>query len=70
MNFQIVSLNSRGFSKRFQNSLVGNLHTSYDVFCFQETFITDPEVFRAFSKAWRGPCFWSPAVGEGAGVLT
>ena len=39
-------------------------------FCFQETYITDPEVFRAFSNAWRGPCFWSPAVGKRAGVST
>ena len=39
-------------------------------FCFQETFITDPGVFRAFFKAWRGPFFWSPAVGKRAGVLT
>ena len=32
MNFQIVSLNSRGFSKRFQKYLIYNLHASYDVF--------------------------------------
>ena len=70
MNFQIVSLNSTGFSKRFQKYLIDNLHASYDLFCFQETFITDPEVFCAFSKAWRGPCFWFPAVGKRAGVLT
>ena len=70
MNFQIASLNSRGFSKRFQNYLNDNLHTPYDVFCFQTTFITDPEVFCASSKAWNGPCFWSPAVGKRAGVLT
>ena len=69
MSFQIVSLNSRGFSKRFQNYPIDNRHASYDVFCFQETFITDPEVFCTFSKAWRWPCFWSPAVGKRAGVL-
>ena len=70
MNFQIVSLNSRGFSKRFQKYLIDNLHASYDVFCFQETFITDPELFCAFSKARRGLFLWSPAVGKRAGVLT
>ena len=70
MNFQIASLNSRGFCKRFQNYLNDNFHTPYDVFCFQTTFITDPEVFCASSKAWNGPCFWSPAVGKRAGVLT
>ena len=70
MTSKILSLNSRGFSKRFQDFLIYSLRTSYDVFCFQETQITDPEVFRVFSCAWRGPCFWSPAVGKQGGVLT
>ena len=34
MNFQIVPLNSRGFSKRFQKYLIDNLRASYDVFLF------------------------------------
>ena len=70
MTSKILSLNSRGFSKLFQDYLIYSLRTSYDVFCFQETKITDPEVFRVFSCAWRGPCFWSPAVGKQGGVLT
>ena len=70
MTSKIPSLNSRGFSKLFQDYLIYSLRTSYDVFCFQETKITDPEVFRVFSCAWRGPCFWSPAVGKQGGVLT
>ena len=70
MTSKILSLNSRGFSKLFQAYLIYSLRTSYDVFCFQETKITDPEVFRVFSCAWRGPCFWSPAVGKQGGVLT
>ena len=70
MSSRILSLNSRGFSKRFQDYLIDSLRTSYDVFCFQETQITDPEVSRVFSCAWRGPCFWSPALGKQGGVLT
>ena len=34
MNFQIVPLNSRELSKRFQKYLIDDLHASYDVFLF------------------------------------
>ena len=69
MTSKFISLNSRDFSKRFQDYLIYNLHLTSDVFCLQETQISDPDVFRAFASAWRGPCFWSPAIGKQAGVL-
>ena len=48
-NSNILSLNSRGFCKRFQDYLIDSLRPSYEVFCLQDTQINDPEVFRVFS---------------------
>ena len=41
-----------------------------DIFCFQETKISDLSIFRSFTEKWRGSCFWSPAFGKQGGVLT
>ena len=39
------------------------------VFCFiQETMISDKQVINSLSSRWRGPSFWSPAVGRRGGV--
>ena len=70
MNFKFLSLNSRGFVRRFRDYLLDNLRSTSDVFCLQETQISDAKVFQDFSDAWHGPCFWSPAIGKQAGVLT
>ena len=70
MNFKFLSLNSRGFDRRFRDYLLDHLRSTTDVFCLQETQISDAKVFQDFSDAWRGPCFWSPAIGKQAGVLT
>ena len=38
-------------------------------FCFiQETMISDKQVINSLSSRWRGPSFWSPAVGRKGGV--
>ena len=38
-------------------------------FCFiQETMISDKRVIDSLSSRWRGPSFWSPAVGRRGGV--
>ena len=69
MNSKFISLNSRGFDKRFQDYILDNLRFTSDVLCFQETQISNSAVFTTFADAWRGPCFWSPAIGKQAGVL-
>ena len=69
MTSKCISLNSCGFSKRLQGYLLDNLRFTSDVFCLQETQLSDPGVFRAFARAWRGPCYWFPAIGKQAGVL-
>ena len=69
MTSKFISLSSRGFDKRFQDYLLDNLRLTSDVFCIQETQISNPSVFNTFADAWRGPCFWSPTIGKQAGVL-
>ena len=70
MDFKIISLNTRGFTQSFRDFLFHNLLFEGDIFCFQETKISDLSVFRSFAKKWRGSCFWSPAFGKQGGVLT
>ena len=67
LSSKILSLNSRGFSKRFQGDLIDSLCSCS---CFQETQILILRLCGVFSCAWRGPCFWFPSVGKQGGVLT
>ena len=70
MDFKIISLNTRGFTQSFRDFLFHNLLFEGDIFCFQETKISDLCVFRSCAEKWRGSCFWSPAFGKQGGVLT
>ena len=70
MDFQIISLNTRGFKQSFRDFLFINLLFEGDTFCFQETQVSDSSVFRSFAKKWRRSCFWSSAFGKQGGVLT
>ena len=70
MDFKIISLNTRGFKQSFRDFLFFNLLFEGDIFCFQETQVSDSSVFRSFAEKWRGSCFWSPAIGKQGGVLT
>ena len=70
MDFKIISLNTRGFTQSFRDFLFFNLLFEGDIFCFQETQISDSSVFRSFTEKWQGSCFWSPAFGKQGSVLT
>ena len=66
MDFKIISLNTRGFKQSVRDFLFFNLLFEGDIFCFQETQVSDSSVFRSFVEK----CFWSPAFGKQGGVLT
>ena len=70
MALKLLSLNTRGFTQSFRNYLFHHLLFEADIFCFQETQISDPLFFRSFADNWRGSCFWSPAFGKQGGVMT
>lgn len=70
MNLKLLSLNMRGFIQPFRDLLFYNLHFEADIFCFQETQMSDPDVFRSFADKWQGSCFWSPASGRQGSVIT
>ena len=70
MDFKIISLNTRGFKQSFRDFLFLNLLFECDIFCFQETQVSDSSVLRSFAGKWRGSCFWSPAFGKQGGVIT
>ena len=70
MDFKILSLNTRGFTQSFRDFLFYNLLFDGDIFCFQETQISDLSCFRSFADKWRGSCFWSPALCKQGGVMT
>ena len=70
MDFKILSLNTRGFTQPFRDHLFHNLFFDADIFCFQETQMSNPSFFRCFAEKWRGSCFWSPALGQQGGVMT
>ena len=70
MDFKILFLNTRGFTQPFRDHLFHNLFFDADIFCFQETQMSNPSFFRCFAEKWRGSCFWSPALGQQGGVMT
>lgn len=70
MALKLLSLNTRGFTQSFRYYLFHNLLFEADIFCFQETRISDPLFFLSFADNWRGSCFWSPALGKQGGVMT
>ena len=70
MDFRTLSMNTRGFTQHFRDYLFHNLLFDADIFCFQEIQISDPSVFRSFTKKWRGSSFWSAALGKQGGVMT
>ena len=70
MDFKILSLNTRGFTQPFRDHLFHNLFFDADIFCFQETQMSNPSFFRCFAEKWRGSCFWSPALGQQGSVMT
>ena len=53
MDFKIISLNTRGFTQSFRDFLFHNLLFEGDIFCFQETKISDLSVFRSFAEKWQ-----------------
>ena len=70
MDFKILSLTTRGFTQPFRDFLFRNLLFESDIFCFQETQISDLSFFHSFAEKWRGSCFRSPALGKQGGVMT
>ena len=53
-----------------QAALFNYLCASLIDVCFvQEVMLSDPFVFSSIASRWRGPCFWSPAIGRRAGVF-
>ena len=70
MDLKLLSLNTRGFIQPFRDLLFYNLLFEADIFCFQETQMSDPDVFCSFADKWQGSCFWSPASGRQGGVIT
>lgn len=40
----------------FHDLLFYNLLFEADIFCFEETQMTDPDVFHSFADRWQGSC--------------
>ena len=38
------------------------------LFFLQETLASNPDVIKNLRSKWRGPSFWSPAIGKQGGV--
>ena len=70
MDFKTLSLNTRGFTQPFRGYPFHNLSFDADIFCFQETQMSNTYFFRCFAEKWRGSCFWSHALGQQGGVMT
>lgn len=51
MELKLLSLNTRGFTQPFRNFLSHNLLFEADIFCFQETQISDPLFFVPLPKS-------------------
>jgi len=50
MDFKILSLNTRGFTQPFRDHLFHNLFFDADIFCFQETQMSNPSFFLLFRR--------------------
>ena len=67
--FKGLTINVRGLSENKFSSVVECFRRQGLDFCFvQETMISDKRVMDSFSSRWRGPIYWSPAVGRRGGV--
>ena len=60
-------LNTRGFRVLKENFIFDHCK-SYDI--FQESRISDPNLYLSLSRRWSGRFFWSPAIGRQGGVIT
>ena len=65
----MTSINTRGFSV-LKETFIFDHCKSYDICFVQEPQISDPNFYLSLSHRWSGRCFWSPAIGRQAGVIT
>ena len=62
--FNLISINSCGFNQSTRKALLDYVHFGFGIICIQETLVSNPAAFNSFAADWRGPSFWSPAVGK------
>lgn len=68
MDLKLLSLNTRGFTQPFRDYLFHTLLFEADLFCFQETQISDPLFFVLLPRNGEG-CAFGPLPSVNKAVL-